>query len=206
MSSFPSLRRQKTRAPVGLESLEGRQLMSALPFGRFEPGIPAYVEHLRLPPVPVHMGTALDASTIMSGTAKGTWSAKPSLGSTTYSLSGAGVITPLGSVTVSGSFIHSNLFGALGGGDTGSVVLTGFGSGGGSGSSQQGTLTLTLVAVKDSGSLTGSGGEQFTYTMNGTGAFASMTGTGHINLALSQATSGNSQQAFQMNFNPTGPV
>jgi hypothetical protein len=60
-----------------------------------------------------------------------------------------------------------------------------------------GTLTLTSVAVE--GSLTDAAGEQFRYTMSGTGSFAGMTGSGTFTLALTQSSPGQGQ--FTLVFN-----
>ncbi len=183
--------RRRNQAPVGLESLEGRQLLSALVIGHHGHG-----ERPRMPPIPAHVGRALDANVLLTGTATGTWASQTSQGISTYSLTGAGGVSPLGSVALAGSINHSNVLDAPAKSDTGSVVL----SVGGSTSNSQGTFILTLVGVK--GSLTSPGGEQFRYTMTGTGAYASMTGSGTVNLVLSSSSTPGGLPQFQMQFNP----
>jgi hypothetical protein len=179
-------RRQRPRASLGLESLEERQLMSTLMFvhGNDHHG---KWDRSHIPTIHAPIQNAVNI--VLNGTATGTFSAQTSNGTTSYSLSGSGVISPLQSVTVAATITHSitQVF------DTGTVVLDTPPN-----SPEAGTLSLTSVAVK--GSLTDPAGEQFHYTARGTGAFAGITGSGTFKLVLNERTYGQGQ--FTLVFNP----
>jgi hypothetical protein len=182
----PRKGRRKTKCSLGLESLEGRQLMSILIAGRGHHGIG---QQSHLSKAAAEIRKSLDASVFLTGTATGSWSSQMSIGMTTYTLSGSGVINPLQFVWVAATITHSNARLV----DTGTVLLSSLTS-----ASRPGTLTLTSVAVR--GSLTDPGGEQFHYTMSGTGAYAGMTGSGAFQLVLTQTSPGQGQ--FTLTFNP----
>jgi hypothetical protein len=139
--------------------------------------------------VPAQISKALGATLLLSGTATGSWSSQTSNGTTTYSLSGFGVISPLQTVSVTATITHSiaRVF------DAGTVFLS---------TPQNARVpgTLTLTSVSDQGSLADPTGEHFHYTMSGTGAFAGMTGSGTFELVLTQSSSNQGQ--FTLVFNP----
>ena len=182
----PRTRRQRPRASLGLESLEERQLMSTLMFvhGNDHHG---KWDRSHIPTIHAQIRNAFDV--VLTGKATGTFSSQTSNGTASYSLSGSGVISPVQSVTVAATIIHSitQVF------DTGTVVLYTPPN-----SPVAGTLTLTSVTVK--GSLTDPAGEQFHYTTRGTGAFAGITGSGTFKLVLTQSSYGQGQ--FTLVFNP----
>jgi hypothetical protein len=138
--------------------------------------------------VAVETRKLLDASVVLTGTATGSWISQTSNGTTTYSLSGSGTIFPLQLVSVAATITHSTAQ-VL---DSGKVILSTPPN-----APVPGTLTLTSVAVK--GSLTDPAGEQFHYTMSGTGAFAGMTGSGTFQVVLTRTSPGQGQ--FTLNFN-----
>jgi hypothetical protein len=178
--------RQTSRASLGLEILEERQLMSTFSFTNKK-----HLDNqnrLHMPLVAAQIQKAQDLNILLTGTANGSWTSQSSIGTTTYSLVGSGVISPLQTVALTGTIAHR-----LGQAhDTGTLILSTPPN-----SATQGTLTLTSVAVQ--GSLTNPSGEQFQYTAKGTGAFASMTGSGTFTLSLTQSSQGHGQ--FKVAFN-----
>jgi hypothetical protein len=110
-----------------------------------------------------------------------------------YDLSGSGRINPLGIELVTGTIEHNI---AVRPSDRGTIALSSA-----PGARVQGTLTLSLVGAK--GSLFGrDGGEQFDYTMSGTGGYASYTGDGTVDVAFTTSPDGHTLE-FKMVFNPS---
>jgi hypothetical protein len=115
----PRSPRRKARASLGLESLEERQLMSMIQFAHGN-GHHGKWDRSHIPTVAAQVWKALDVDVLLTGTATGTWTSRASNGTTTYALSGSGVISPLQTVSIAGTMAHSIVQAH----DSGTVVLS----------------------------------------------------------------------------------
>jgi hypothetical protein len=151
--------RRTRRSQPGLESLEGRAVLSTV-----------------LPGVTVHPAAVVQGTEylFLNGKAQGTTRSVPTNpdGGATLALEGSGRITPLGQVRVSGT-LHGTGFiqqGQAGG----TLRLT----------NARGSVTLSLVGPTQRGFLPPPSGTYSFTVESGTGAYAHTLGTGTVDVAL----------------------